>query len=148
MKVPAVLALTVGLVAAGGGSKGDPVKKDMRKLQGTWKVVSVEMDGKKQSDEKLKSATMTVEGNKYLVEVGGKTVEQGTFKIDPAKTPKTIDVTATQGKGKGNTYHGIYEIKGDTAKDCFAQEGKERPTEFKTRAGSGWVLRVYKRQKS
>jgi uncharacterized protein (TIGR03067 family) len=148
MKVTALLALTVGLLAAGLGAKDDPVKKDIRKFQGTWKVVSVEMDGKKQTDEKLKSATMTVEGNKYTVEAGGKTVEQGTFKIDPTKSPKTIDVTATQGKGKGNTYHGIYEIKGDTVRDCFARDGKDRPTDFKTKAGSAWVLRTYKRQKS
>ena len=42
---------------------------------------------------------------------------------------------------------GIYELEGDTFKVCFAAPGKaDRPTEFKSAAGSGHRLLVLKRE--
>ena len=36
-------------------------------------------------------------------------------------------------------------VEGDTLKICVDLSGKERPTEFKTKPGSGFVLSVFKR---
>jgi hypothetical protein len=52
-----------------------------------------------------------------------------------------------EGPNKGTVILGIYEISGDTLKVCFDPEGKKRPTEFKTAAGSQTTLAVYKRVK-
>ena len=41
---------------------------------------------------------------------------------------------------------GIYEVTGDSAKDCFAlQAGKERPKSFAAGEGSGYRLTTYRR---
>ena len=41
---------------------------------------------------------------------------------------------------------GIYELKGDTLKVCFAKPGQNRPTEFTTKQGTGFLYCLYKRQ--
>ena len=51
------------------------------------------------------------------------------------------------GEFKGKTMTGIYEIKGDTMRVCFAGGGKDRPTEFRTKEGSMEMLVTYKRIK-
>jgi uncharacterized protein (TIGR03067 family) len=78
----------------------------------------------------------------------GKTEAEGTHKLDPTKTPKQIDAVRTKGPNAGQKMLGIYELTDDTFKVCFAPPGKtERPTEFKSAAGSGQRLMVLKREK-
>jgi uncharacterized protein (TIGR03067 family) len=90
---------------------------------------------------------MTVKGNKYELVLHGRKSE-GTQKIDPAKKPRHIDATTTKGEGEGQTYLGIYEIDGDTYKECYASPGRERPTTFDAKEGSGHILFVWKREKA
>jgi len=40
----------------------------------------------------------------------------------------------------------IYEISGDTFKACYAVNGAERPTEFKSTEGSNHIFAIYKRK--
>jgi uncharacterized protein (TIGR03067 family) len=50
--------------------------------------------------------------------------------------------------GKGQTMCAIYEFQGDDQyRVCFGLPGKERPTEFRTRLGSGHLLHVWKKAK-
>lgn len=72
---------------------------------------------------------------------------QGTSQIDPTKTPKTVDLTITEGDGKGDVLLGIYEFEEEGRKVCFAQPGKERPAEFSSPPGSGRILARLKRVK-
>ena len=74
-------------------------------------------------------------------------IQAGTQKLDPSKSPKTIDVMMTEGLKKGAVMLGIYEIDGDTLRVCFDEEGKKRPTEFKSPAGSQTFVNVHKRAK-
>jgi uncharacterized protein (TIGR03067 family) len=68
-------------------------------------------------------------------------------KLNPTKTPKTIDYEFTDGHDKNKTYLGIYEIEGDTLKDCFAPPGDERAKEFAAKVGSNHTLITYRRVK-
>ena len=43
---------------------------------------------------------------------------------------------------------GIYQIDDDTRKLCFAPSGKDRPTEFSSKPGSGHFLVIFERVKS
>jgi uncharacterized protein (TIGR03067 family) len=67
-------------------------------------------------------------------------------KIDPSKKPKHSDATFTEGELTAKTL-GIYEVDGDNMKICYGLPGKDRPTEFSSKPGSGQVLIVYKRDK-
>ena len=45
--------------------------------------------------------TLELRGDKYKVAMQDRVQEEGTFKIDPKKSPKTIDLMITSGKDKG-----------------------------------------------
>src|SRR5207253_6260991 len=82
-----------------------------------------------------------------MVQREGKTIIKGNFKIDPTKKPKQSEATYTEGELKGKTVLGIYEVDGDNMRICSALPGKDRPTEFSSKEGSGHALITYKREK-
>jgi uncharacterized protein (TIGR03067 family) len=124
----------------------DEARKDLEKLQGTWLRVSGETDGKAVPEATLKEQKLTIKGDKYTL-VTGKETREGTIKLDPAKSPRAIDLMPTEGPNKGKTLQGIYELDGDTFKYCLALPGKDRPTKFTSEAGSGHLLFTNKREK-
>ena len=145
-------AATVGLLVAGfvlptpAGEKDDAVKKDMKLLEGTWSLQAFETNGKAIPAENLTKIKLTIKGDKYSVDFGEKTMEL-TIKIDPSKKPKAIDVIMTKDGEKAVTL-GIYEVGPDTFRLCRGMEaGKDRPTVFSTKEGSGTVMATYKREK-
>jgi uncharacterized protein (TIGR03067 family) len=144
MRVLLAALLSAGLAA--GVSWGDDKVPDAKKFDGTWQGVSVTNDGKEMPKEEAEKLTLTVKGDRYTLKGGPEAIE-GTHKLDPSKSPRTIDATRTAGPDKGKTILGIYELTDDTYKVCFAPPGKDRPTEFSARAGSGNRLIVMKRQK-
>lgn len=144
-----VMVLAIGFVVSAQvgaqDSKDEAVKKERAKMAGTWKVVSWEEDGKKQhTDEVVGKLLVTIDADgKITVDLDGKRIVESTSKIDPTKTPKTLDQTFTKGGGgEGKTSLWIYELKDDTLKICATAPGEPRPTEFK-----GNTLQVWKRQK-
>ena len=126
-------------LAAGGtlqGRDGKDAGEDvLKKIKGTWKFVSQEVDGKPRPKEELAKQTITFDGDKWTVRRDGKVIQAGTHKFDPDKKPPQVDAVVTEGEDKGNTMLGIYELKGDTLKVCFDPKGKEWPTDFTGKAG-------------
>jgi uncharacterized protein (TIGR03067 family) len=145
------LFCALGLVVSGGtGTRADgkaEVEKELKKFHGVWTFESVEAGGKKVPADGLTGLTVTFAGDKYTVKKGHEVIQVGTQKLDPSKSPKTIDVKVTEGLKKGAVMLGIYEIDGDTLRVCFDEEGKKRPTEFKSAAGSETFVNVHKRVK-
>jgi uncharacterized protein (TIGR03067 family) len=143
-----LLALT--LVACAGltlaaGAPDDPAKSDADKLQGIWKVASIETDGKKMPEDAVKTVRMTVKGDRIFLREENKE-EEASFKIDSALTPKTMDLTIRAGE-KMETVKFIYELRGDDLKICGGRAGKDRPKDFAAKAGSGLTLMAFKREK-
>jgi uncharacterized protein (TIGR03067 family) len=138
-----VLVLAVCLLL--GADKKEDVKKDQDKLQGTWTVVSAELDGNKLPQDQAKGE-LVFKGDKYSYSAGGETGE-GTYKIDPSKKPKTMDAVPADGPFKGQTVEEIYEVEGDELKICLATPGTKRPTDFTAAAGSNRMSFTYKRAK-
>jgi uncharacterized protein (TIGR03067 family) len=145
------LLCTLALTASGGtGARADDkagVEKELKKFRGTWTFESVEAGGKKEPAAEFKGMTVTFEGDRFTVKKGDKVIQVGTQRLDPSKSPKTLDVTVVEGLSKGAAMLGIYEISGDTLKVCFDPEGKKRPTEFKSASGSQTFVAVHKRVK-
>jgi uncharacterized protein (TIGR03067 family) len=143
-------ALALGLLAAG-AADDKATQNELAKLRGTWLTVSLVNDGQTVVDDKTKptgpATTLVYDGDKWMVQVGDKTVAKGTFKVDVAKTPKEIDVFDESGLPNDRTKRGIYEISGDTYRFCLAPAGKPRPTEFSSKPGSGHSLGVSRRAK-
>jgi uncharacterized protein (TIGR03067 family) len=143
-----LLFCAVGVSASASRAEDKPdVEKELKKFQGVWTIESSEYGGQKLPADQLKDFVVIYDGDKHTVKAGDKVIQVGTQKIDPSKSPKTIDVTMTEGPSKGAVMLGIYEIDGDTLKACFDMEGKKRPTEFKSPPGSQTFLNVHKRVK-
>jgi uncharacterized protein (TIGR03067 family) len=136
-------------IATGDDAKDEAIKKDRKLIEGTWKVVALEVDGNKAAEEDAKKITV-VNGpdGTWTLFSDGKEIGKGTNSFDPTKKPKAIDFTQTEGEGKGNLYLGIYELGENTRKLCFAPPGKDRPTEFTTAPGSEHILVTFEREKA
>jgi uncharacterized protein (TIGR03067 family) len=151
MRAEALLVLTGVVVVAAGSftvrAAQDKAKDDVAKMEGTWKIVSWEQDGKAVSGEYVKKVVVTVKGDRFTLMTPDATTE-GRFKVDVTKKPKEIDATPAKGAFEGKTLRGVYELSGDTCKACFAPPGKDRPREFSSKKGSGHILFVGKRQKA
>ena len=140
-------ALLAVVLLLGADSKDD-VKKDRKKLEGTWQVVTEVVDGNDRPEDEVKNLKVffDADGN-WRAENDGKVIFKGTSVIDPSKKPKEIDETITTGPNKGKVFSAIYEIDDDHHKICFAASGKGRPTAFSSLNGSGHLLQVWKREK-
>ncbi|HEY1379463.1 MAG TPA: TIGR03067 domain-containing protein [Gemmataceae bacterium] len=146
-----LVAAAVALVAAD-PPKADPAKDELAIIQGTWRMVSAEANGMKMPEEQAKAITRTITGDKYEITRNGQPAGKGTMTLDPTKTPRTVDAETTvrgeDGTPKAVKLQGIYELDGDTMRTCLAEPGKDRPTEFATKPGSGHRLYVWKREKT
>jgi uncharacterized protein (TIGR03067 family) len=145
MKTAVPVALSAALLLAAGGVAGN-APKDLKLLQGTWHRVVVEIDGKKPSAEVMAKDKLTITGDHYTLHMGEQ-ARKGTFKLDPGKTPKQLDIVSAEGPNKGKVLVAIYKVEGDTFTYCVALPGNRRPAEFSGAEGSGQALYVNKRAK-
>lgn len=119
------LLFTAMLLA--GAVLAEDTKDDRKAFQGTWTIVD-----RKRADTKepVTAPTVVFEGDKYRIKAGDKVVEEGTYKLDGSQSPKHIEVTATEGKDKGQKWHGVYEIEGNTLRAVVGPTDKDRPTKY------------------
>jgi uncharacterized protein (TIGR03067 family) len=101
------------------------------------------VDGKKTPKKDLEDMVLIVKGNKGTIKKGEKVISEATAKMDQSKDPWTIDIKITKGKEKGKTFKGIMKAKDGKLTVCWGAPGKDRPTEFKSKKGSGNILEVY-----
>lgn len=144
MSIKPCIAIALVLLFMPAAWSGD-AKKDVG-IDGTWLPASAELGGKEFPDEVRKTIKLVVKGGKYTVTVG-KADDQGTVKLNASAKPKELDITGTDGPNKGKKILAIYERDGDTLRVCYDLSGKNRPTEFKTTAGTQLFLVTYKREK-
>ena len=140
----ALLAVAVVLLATP-LVRADAAADDWKKLAGAWKVDAATLNGEDATGA-FKEAVLTIEEGKYKVAFAGMS-DAGTLKLDPARKPKLMTITGTDGPNRGKTLPAIYEIEADTLKVCYTLEGKNPPTEFKSTADNKTLLVTYKRDK-
>lgn len=122
----------------------DAVKAELKKLEGTWQLVSATKEGKKTPEDVVKKIRVVIKGNTHSVYFDDKPLaKEISFTINPRKNPKITTDTLPDGK----TIKGIYRLEGDTLTSCVAEADKDRPTEFVSKPGSGLTVRVFKRVK-
>lgn len=121
------------------------VKAELQQLQGSWQIELQEEDGAKVPAEDLKGRSLLIGKNAFVLLGKNAILQLGTLKLNLTKTPRTANVTMLDGKYKGDILQGIYTLDGDELKICLDTQGQERPKEFKTTPGSGFLLLVCKR---
>jgi uncharacterized protein (TIGR03067 family) len=138
-------ALACALLLAGPLAAND--KDELKKLEGTWLLISAEANGEQIPKEALKGQTTTLKGETFTIRTPGVPPARGKFKIDPSKSPKQFDWAE---EGTKVALIAIYELRGDTLRICSTRAGGKRPTTFSTKGGTAkqvLALSVYRRQK-
>ncbi|MCU1232083.1 MAG: hypothetical protein JWP63_50 [Candidatus Solibacter sp.] len=116
-------------------------KADLKILQGTWNIETLEMDGQSMP---AGEAAITIQGSRFTTTaMGGE--YSGEVAVDEKVSPKSFDLHFDSGPEKGNTSYGIYELDSDRWKICLTLRGGTRPKKFATKAGSGLALETLKR---
>lgn len=140
------LILTCVLLQAGALTTfAGPKADDTRDIQGIWLPVKAELSGKPTKVEVLKGiVSLKLEAGKY--EVTAESTDKGTYMMDSAAKPKTIDITGTEGPNAGKKIPAIYELNGDTLRICYNLGGDTHPTEFKSLVGTRIFLVTYQRK--
>jgi uncharacterized protein (TIGR03067 family) len=147
MKTRCLTVLVIGLLLAA-DAPTDAQKKELDKLQGTWAATTIEYNGE-QVLGAIKDLEVVVAGDTMTIKSGASEVGKygtATLKLDPTTTPKLIEVGITKGDGKGTTFEAIYDVDKDEWKLCLKPFGKERPGKFESKADSGDVLIIFKRE--
>jgi uncharacterized protein (TIGR03067 family) len=155
MKMVAAVLLAVSLVVTGvvvgarrvladrpAAAGTDEAPKDEEKIVGTWAVESYVEGGQKMPEEALQQTKVILAADGKMTAKQGEREQEFTYKLDPAKKPKEIEVT----NDRGQTVFGIYKLDGDTLTVCVARRG-ERPTEFASKEDTAVILEVLKREK-
>jgi uncharacterized protein (TIGR03067 family) len=124
-------------------AKGAP--NDLKRLQGGWAMVAAENEG-----QKVPGAGRWVFKESQLL--AGYTADKletaGTVKVNSSKTPKHIDLIATEGRWKDKTMPGIFKLEENRLIICLGVwDSAERPSEFIAPPGSGWTLLIFERIK-
>jgi uncharacterized protein (TIGR03067 family) len=135
-----MLVASTLLAAADDSSK----KADRELLQGSWRVVATEFDGRALSPDTLKERQIVFAGDKFKVVVSGDIKKMLTFTVDASKSPKHIDIVNPD---KQETALGIFALEKDELKLCYGEPGDKRPTEFDSPAGKRIFLMTLKREK-
>jgi uncharacterized protein (TIGR03067 family) len=132
--------LIVGLLAV----TASPSAQPRAMLDGAWRAVAAERDGKNATD--VVGHVLTLAGGKFTIAQDGKTIFAGTYTTDASKQPAQIDFANTEGALRG-TWKGIYLLDGGTLKVCdnAPDMARPRPTAFAAPAGSGHIFVAFVR---
>jgi uncharacterized protein (TIGR03067 family) len=149
-----LLAAYAGCLLAPLAADAQPAKDrtdDAKRLEGTWKVVALEADGRQAPPEELKGGSWSIKGSEVqFTEPRQKPAGKAAVKLDPAKDPKHIDLVGLDGPQKGKKIQGIYKFEKNRLVICLrgpeAPE-KGRPKKFMTEADSGLGMITLERVK-
>jgi uncharacterized protein (TIGR03067 family) len=141
------LCLVVGLLAAADDADEDPVKRDLARLQGEWRVVKLEANGKTAPAEAVAAARFLFKDNTIITREGDKEVSTGFVRLDPGRKPAEIEISPEKLPVRGKTTKGIYQLDGDTLLLALAAVGEDRPASFAAPANSNHVVFTLQRVK-
>jgi uncharacterized protein (TIGR03067 family) len=142
-----VLLALASIMLIGAEGADDNTTRESKELKGAWSVRSVMRNRNELPAERRKDLQMIFQGGRFAFKQGNNTLTEGTFRLNLAKAPRTIDLTTIDANGINQTTLAIYDLSDDSLKICGAQPGENRPGEFATMDGSGHTMIILRRAK-
>jgi uncharacterized protein (TIGR03067 family) len=123
------MASLAGLFLAAPSRPGEQAtREDRERLQGTWALVTMVVDGRELGDgEGKETYQLTFEEDRYAISTGGRTRTRGAYRLDAARSPKALDTIPSEGEEAGRTRLGIYKLEGDTLTVCAHDPARHHP---------------------
>ena len=121
--LPALAMLVVSGAAA--TARADAKDDELKKMKGTWTIVTATKDGEPMPENEMKDAKFVFEGDTISMVKGEKKDPVTVKSIDATKSPAWIDLQPPEGNEK---IEGLYKLDGDTLEMCFKKSG--RPAEI------------------
>jgi uncharacterized protein (TIGR03067 family) len=149
MRVPTLIAaVLVPMVALAATADDKKATADLKAMVGKWKVEKSELGGKDITDVLQVLEFEIHAGGKYTAQHGNNK-DEGTFTVDPSKSPRQMVVKPMGGPNKGKTVKAIYKIDGDTLTICydFSADKSDYPQKFESKPDTVLLLTTYKREK-
>lgn len=133
-------------------------QEEMRRLEGTWLLVSAIDQGTALPPERLKGSQMMIQASRLSLTVPGKdgkpALVTGVLRVDARSRPKRWDererTAAQQRFLPDEKRDGIYELNGDELRIAFPVAGiglpVVRPDSFEAGPRSGVIVLTYRRK--
>jgi uncharacterized protein (TIGR03067 family) len=118
----------------------------LTRLQGSWLPTTIIRDGQQLPAMMLRTGSRIAKQNEVTISFGGQTMIHALVRIDEQHDPMHVDYYNLDGPVRGTIQLGILKWAADEACFCIANSGNQRPTDFKSPAGSGHTLSQWKRQ--
>jgi uncharacterized protein (TIGR03067 family) len=121
----------------------DPPAKGPADLQGCWKLVSIESDGKSSDPFGGGQPRWVIKGTS--VSYSGEEIIK--FTVDESTSPRIIDLKF---RDPERVYEGVYVVEKNTLKVCLngRSDAKDRPGVFSTTDQADWRMLVFEREKT
>ena len=143
----ATAAMVVLIAVLGAAAQDDAAKKDLARIQGTWTMHALEVNGTDVPAAKLESALLTVKGDRYEVKVKDRVVQAFQLTLHPNKDPKELDMTALDGANKDKVHKAIYTFENELFVFCRGLNPEyERPNQFATWPGTSYFVVKWKKK--
>lgn len=127
----------------------EDVKKELKRLEGTWEMVRIESEGKSRAPSV--PLGVIIDGTDYNGTNRGRANSKARLTINPNAGPKRLELEWVAAAVGGTTY-GIYRFNDDgTLELCVTQPNSRRaarPTKFTTKPGEeggGSIIWVFRR---
>lgn len=114
---------------------------DLDKLQGAWRVVSLEMNGA--SMHVPPAARVVIDGSRFQ-SLGMGAIYEGDMTLDEAA--RTFAIVFSAGPEGGRVNHALYAIEGEQLTLCLNVMGGPAPAAFATKPGDGLALETLVRE--
>src|SRR4051794_25834979 len=147
-EAPSMFAVLLTMAVAAVQAEAGVDREELKRLQGTWAVMSQEHGGKKSDAKSIANLTVEVAGTKVTTRDGVDVKEDASLtRLGARAKPGEVDLKITAGVDLDKVVKGIWKLEGDTLTICIAEPDKERPKAFEAKEGSGHTLLVLKKAK-
>jgi uncharacterized protein (TIGR03067 family) len=128
----------------------DDAKKEADRLQGTWKAVAIEENGKAVPGEASKDFRLVITGDKAALKCRvNDQFQEETYqlKLDPTTEPKGLELIPLSAGAPDREVRGVYQLDKDVLKIRVGKPGAKRPLGFALPSDADTTLYVLQREK-